>query len=388
VPRAGGAYGRERAAERITAALHQGRDLVSFWNEARSALQKAVPYHLTPCWFTIDPASLLVTSHYDHGMIPELPHAWLAHEYLEDDFNSLADIARSPKGASTLHEATSGDPSRSERWNRFIRPYGGEEELLVALRTRPGETWGVLALYREAGHPPFDKEEIDFLERLSPYLAAGAQRALLIGEAMEPEGPDSPALLILNEACEIESATSGSERLLAELDAEIGRDELPTPILSVAGQALHSARIGDIPGDVAFARVLSRAGRWLVVHGAAFTGGRPGRVAVIIEPAHPARIAPLLMSAYRLTEREQEITRLVLRAASTNEIAGELSVAPQTVQQHFKSIFEKTGVRSRRDLVGKVFFSHYEPRLRDNERRAIDGRPLRGGPAPPGRVSN
>ncbi|HXQ54819.1 MAG TPA: LuxR family transcriptional regulator, partial [Actinomycetes bacterium] len=46
------------------------------------------------------------------------------------------------------------------------------------------------------------------------------------------------------------------------------------------------------------------------------------------------------------------------------------------------SIFDKTGVRSRRDLVGNVFFAHYEPRLRDNERRAIADQPLRGGPLP------
>jgi hypothetical protein len=43
-------------------------------------------------------------------------------------------------------------------------------------------------------------------------------------------------------------------------------------------------------------------------------------------------------------------------------------------------VFDKTGVRSRRDPVGKVLFAHYEPRVRDNERRATEHRPLRGGP--------
>jgi len=101
---------------------------------------------------------------------------------------------------------------------------------------------------------------------------------------------------------------------------------------------------------------------------------------VIVEPAHPARIGPLLMSAYGLTNREQDVTRLVLQGESTAAIADRLVVSVHTVQQHLKSVFEKIGVRSRRDLVGKVFFSYYEPRLRDNESRVTQRKPLRGGP--------
>jgi DNA-binding CsgD family transcriptional regulator len=123
-------------------------------------------------------------------------------------------------------------------------------------------------------------------------------------------------------------------------------------------------------------------GRWLLLHGAALAGPGRRRVAVIIEPAQPARVAPLLMAAYGLTEREQDVTRRVLRGDATPEIAAGLHVSPLTVQQHLKRVFEKTGVRSRRELAGKVFLAHYEPRLRDNERRAGGGRPLRGGPLP------
>ena len=126
--------------------------------------------------------------------------------------------------------------------------------------------------------------------------------------------------------------------------------------------------------------MLAEDGTWILLHGAPLSGEERSRVAVIIEPAHPARIYPLLMSAYGLTDRERDVVRLVLTGSSTQEIAAELVLSPLTVQNHLKNVFEKTGVRSRRDLVGKVFFTHYEPRLRDNERRVLRGQPVRGGP--------
>ena len=212
-------------------------------------------------------------------------------------------------------------------------------------------------------------------------LAEGARRALLVGEATDPEGPEAPGLVVLSDGGEVESTTPGVERWLAELpDGDWDAGRLPSAVLAVAGRALRTAEHPDAPGEVAVSRVLSRSGTWVVLHGACLVSGGARRVAVIVEPAHPARIAPLLMSVYGLTEREQEVTRLVLQGNATTEIAQRLVVSAHTVQQHLKSVFDKTGVRSRRDLVGKVFFAHYEPRLRDNEQRANADQPLRGGP--------
>ncbi len=117
-------YAKQRARDTIARLAGQGLDLVTFWQEVSEAVAKAVPHYMTPCWFTLDPASLLVTSHYQTEFI-ELPPEWLAHEYYQDDFHKLADVARSERGISTIYEATGGDPSRSRGWNLYVRPYGG-----------------------------------------------------------------------------------------------------------------------------------------------------------------------------------------------------------------------------------------------------------------------
>jgi DNA-binding CsgD family transcriptional regulator len=341
-----------------------------------------VPHDFYPCWWTLDPASLLLTSHFNPGF-PEVPSEWL-EIYCDEEANAFAKVACSQRPAATLHDATGGEPSRS-RWYRVaMEPYGAEQELRAVLRTKDGVPWAAVSLYRQPGRRQFDADELALLLELAPYLAQGTRRGLLIGEASDPEGPDAPGLLVLAADLSPESMTPGVERWLAELPDGDWKDKqrLPSAVLAVAGRALRSASGVDAPGEIALARVLSQTGRWIVLHGAALVSDRAPRAAVIIEPAHPARIAPLLMAAYALTEREQEVTQLVLQGASTKQIAQQLSVSTHTVQDHLKNVFEKTDVRSRRELLGNVFFAYYEPRLRDNERRAIDGKPIRGGPLP------
>ena len=85
----------------------------------------------------------------------------------------------------------------------------------------------------------------------------------------------------------------------------------------------------------------------------------------MIEPAKASEIAPIVVDAYSLTSREVEVTRLVARGLSTDEIASELFLSRHTIRDHLKAIFEKVGVSSRGELTSKLFAEHYHAPLND-----------------------
>ena len=363
------------AVERLTRLSRQSLDLVSFWRAASEVLAGTVMGTLSPCWYTIDPDSLLITSHYSDD-VSEMPRAWLDHEYFAGDVNQLADVARSARGVSTLHEATGGDPASSPRWHQNME-YGGDQELIAALRSRDGRTWGAVGLYRETGRPLFSDREMALMRETAAPLADGARRALTLGEAKEPEGIDTPAIVILDREWGIESVTPTSATWIDELPGGAwDRGLLPPAVLSVASRAFGT----QTHAGAARTTLLTRTGIWATISAEPLVGGRTGYIAVVIERASPARIAPILMDAFGLTEREQDVTRLVLQGESTRAIGHTLYISPYTVQEHLKRVFDKTGVRNRRELAAKIFFTAYEPRVRDNEARAAREAFARGGP--------
>ncbi len=183
--------------------------------------------------------------------------------------------------------------------------------------------------------------------------------------ARTDDAADGPGLVVFDDRQHLEAITPAAERLLDGLIDQAPPGARPTPlpyvVHAVASRAVLAGRSGDAE-HLARARVQSRTGRWLALHGAVLEGTPSRRIAVIVEAPQPPTLAPLMVQAYGLTDRERDVTQRMLQGWSTKEIAAGLGISPYTVQEHFTAIFDKVGVRSRRELVGHVFFGPYHPK--------------------------
>jgi DNA-binding CsgD family transcriptional regulator len=345
-------------------------DKDAFCRSVGACLAAAVQYDGS-CWHTIDPMTLLITSHLTEN-IPEVNFPLLAqNEYIADDVNRFAALARGRRRVGTLHGATFGKPGRSLRHREMLAPRGLDAELRASFVAR-SSCWGSLILVREAGRPDFAREEREFLARLSSRIAEGLRRALLLSAARESAAETGPGLLILSGDGSLESLTPAAAAWLDEL-AQIGSASGTSPLPPVVLAVAAAAQEATATAAPVRTHVRTGAGRWLALDAARLLGGAAGHVSVVIAPAQPAETAEFVLRAYGLSARESEVARLVLLGCSTPEVSAALFVSPNTVQDHLKSIFDKVGVRSRKELVGHVFFEHYLPRIADDTRPGPSG---------------
>lgn len=82
---------------------------------------------------------------------------------------------------------------------------------------------------------------------------------------------------------------------------------------------------------------------------------------IVIELVGPRELDWLQTSAYDLSTREWEVAELVMRGATTGQIAATLSISENTVQAHLSHIFDKVGVRGRRALVKRLYLDSLYP---------------------------
>jgi DNA-binding CsgD family transcriptional regulator len=370
---------REQSAQRVRREIirlcHAGSDARTLHGGVIGALRKVMPIDV--CYFaTADPATLLFTGAVVDDVLARATPQFLQNEFLQDDVNKFTRLARSRRPVAGLGEATHGTLGRSPRYREILAPLALGDELRAALVV-DATCWGFLCLHREQSSPHFTPAEASYLARLTPHIAEGVRSALLRGRTTVDPAPDGPGLLILTEDCARVASTAAADRWLAEVAQSDWphTQELPQAVYAVDAR-LQELERGDqqAPGLLPRVRLRTAAGQWLVLHASRLvsTSSEP-QIAVILEEARPAEIAPLIVQAYDLSPREGEITQLVLRGLSTAAIADALYIAPTTVQDHLKAIFDKVGVRSRRELAGQIFTQQYVPRLGAGASPGADG---------------
>jgi DNA-binding CsgD family transcriptional regulator len=326
-------------------------------------LRRAVPFDAA-FWATVDPATLLFTQSHQEEIPPDTIPYFIRNEFLDDDVNKWTSLARDPVGVRTLAEVTAGKLDSSPRHRDIFRPLGLDDELRAVLRV--GDVcWGCVCLHRAAG-VAFSREEVRYVRRLAPRLAHGIRRGHLVASIDRRGGADAPGLVVLAPDGSFSTNAVG-EQWLEELGySEPDRRGLPPEVRVLAARLDHPGLDNTALPRL---RLRTKAGRWAVLHASRLTTGGTPAIAVIIEQPSAGELASVLMMAYGLTRQEQSLTRLVCRGLSTREIADDLRIAPTTVQDHLKSIFDKTGVRSRRELVTAILREQYLP-------RASAGRPV------------
>jgi DNA-binding CsgD family transcriptional regulator len=357
----------ERVRQDVDVIARAGLDLETFLEEAVESVRRAVPW-VGACLSTQDPGTQMLTSARKYGHLRDTnthDHEFGLIEYGTVEPTAFMELAQAAVLAAGVHLTHGGEVERSGRMSTFMMPHFGFTDEARLLFRDGQQVWGGMALFRGSDEPAFEESEIAFLASLSEQFARGVRTGLLsrLADATPPSAPTGPAVLIVGSDNQIAQMSMGAEERIADLiSGEAAGDPL-APVSSLVGAARRYAR-GESTAPPR-SRVRGASGMWLVLHASPLTSfaDRDGDVVVTIEEARPPEIVALVVAAFGLTGRERDVTQLVLQGVDTKEIAATLHVSTYTVQDHLKSVFDKADVRSRRELISRIYFDQYVPRM-------------------------
>ncbi|GAB4050461.1 LuxR C-terminal-related transcriptional regulator [Catellatospora paridis] len=347
----------DRALRRIGGDLSTAEATLDVLDAATRGITELVPADIW-CGVVLDPSTLLDTGgQHRHGFPQEtMPRLFEIEHIEQDDVDNLRALARRPDPASLLSNSTDGDLPSSKYYRDILRPLGIRDELRVVLR-QGGHTWGLLVLCRAAGSPAFTDTDLAAARQISKPATTALRRSLLLAGRDAGTIADAPGLVVLDEHQDEVSVSPTARRWLDDLPEDRAGSALPYAVQAVAARATATA------ATQARSRARTRSGRWAALHAWRIGPAPAPMTAVAIGPAEPGDLAAIVLDAYGLSQRERDVAQQVLLGGSTAQIATVLGISEYTVQDHLKAVFDKTGVRSRRDLISELFTRHYLPQL-------------------------
>lgn len=267
--------------------------------------------------------------------------------------NRWTDLAT--RGCATLLGSTNGRPERSRLWREHLAGLGVDDVASLVFADRFG-WWGFLDLWR-CGRG-FTVHEVEALAGARDAITALLRRAQAasFSVAATVSGPSGPGALVLSPGLEVRAQTPQTRAWLAALlPAQAGRGPVPASAYNVAAQLL--AREAGVDDHPARATLHLGGGTWLTLRADRLAHADPANDArdlvVTMEVSSPAERREVFSRAHGLTGREDELLRHLSGGIDTRSVAALMSITELTVQDHLKSIFTKTGVSSRRELLAR-----------------------------------
>jgi DNA-binding CsgD family transcriptional regulator len=340
---------RSRCQERLERLSGSGLDCDSLRREAIADLQRVIGFDRW-CWPLADPETLLPASGIAlHDYVAAVSRS-LELEYSTDEFAAKPVLARRTNAAASMSAETRGDLSRSSRWDEAMRPVGIGDVAAVACRDALG-CWGWIEAYRDRSDHSFQDEDLELLASVAPSLGSALRRNMYAdGPSMEAE-TFGPGVIVLDHTLTPVSSTAAARSWLDSFpDAPMlaAFDMLPAVIYPAAA----TARTGTSgAGTHAIVQAVDR--RWVMIEAAMLEGDDVGQIAVTLRAATATETFKLLCRAYALSERERQVVAALVAGLDTRSVAQRLFISRYTVQDHLKSVFAKTGVRSRRELLAR-----------------------------------
>ena len=347
---------RRRHVDALIERCYAGLDAGSLRLEVMRRLRDVVT--IDAAFFaTVDPVTLLFTSVASEQPLIEATELFLDNEYGGRDVNRFADLAGDRDPVCSLDAATRGDRRASSRYREIMAPLALGDELRVVLRAA-GHSWGVMCLHREAAAAGFDTHEIAVVRRIGPHVAEGLRRALLTTGSVAAESAESGVgVVVLGPDMSVKSINAAGEFWLARIREEDWPASHPLPLVvhALATQLAHiEPSGGKSSGHEPEVRLRTGNGDWLAIRASWLSGGDPDRIAIVLEPATAGRLASMVFAARGLTPAQERVAALVLQGRNTHQIMAALHISHHTVQEHLKGVFDKFGVRSRRELVASL----------------------------------
>jgi DNA-binding CsgD family transcriptional regulator len=249
-----------------------------------------------------------------------------------------------------------------------LGPLGKYSSGLALLFADSRARFGILTLLRTQEIGPFSSSEIRALtfaldaasDRLSELRLMEFQdrdlTSFRVERAAEERVDEIPeediAQYVLNAELEIVLAwTSENERRVAMTPLQA---RLANRLPRVVEESVRSLTAAWTDDAVTRRPGVARPVPFLVVRTRPMTGPAGLFIGVSLERSKPAHSLTQAAARFRISPREVQVLALLLDGVHLNEIAEQLHIASSTVQDHIKSLLQKTETENRSEMIAKV----------------------------------